>query len=53
MKLMDIFKNIELENCEISNFTRAETESHTVISIRIKKNRVLDVPEFVNRGRQN
>lgn len=53
MELMDIFKNIDLENCEISNFTRAETESHTDISIRIKKNRILDVPEFVNRGRQN
>ena len=51
MELKDIFKNIDLENCEISNFTREETESHTVISICIKKNRILDIPDFVNKGR--
>lgn len=51
MELIDIFKNIDLDNCEISNYTRAETERHTDIFIRIKKNKILDVPDFVNKGR--
>lgn len=51
MELSELFKNIDLENCEISNYMRAETEGHTVISICIKKNRILDVPDFVNKGR--
>lgn len=51
MELSELFKNIDLETCEISNFTRAETESHTIITVCVKKNRILDIPDFVNKGR--